>query len=180
MLVLKHVTNSLIVQSRPGDYIRPDEDELEGFKTRLNEKLAPPSSSESSNIVDDWQIGDCLAQWWRPNFEIHMYPFIPPHVTRPKECKKMYLVPLPRQKKLSVPRNMKLLAVPLFELYDNPSRYGSQLAAIPLYLSRYRFEFVDHDDNVIGSYTPGASYTGEAKSFEITSGDAAASNETNV
>lgn len=81
-----------------------------------------------------------------------MYPFIPPHVTRPKECKKMYLVTLPRKKVLSVPRNMKLLAVPLFELYDNANRYGSQLSAIPLYLSRYNFEFVDSDDKVIATY----------------------------
>ena len=43
---------------------------------------------------------------------------------------------------------MKLLAVPLFELYDNTARYGPQLSAIPHYLSRYRFEFVDEDGNL--------------------------------
>ncbi|KAJ1567174.1 hypothetical protein HK405_006887, partial [Cladochytrium tenue] len=36
---------------------------------------------------------------------------------------------------LSVPRNMKLLAVPLFELYDNAQRYGPQLSALPHLLS---------------------------------------------
>lgn len=50
---------------------------------------------------------------------------------------------------------MKLLAVPLFELYDNTARYGPQLSAIPHYLSRYRFEFVDEDGNV-SSVMPGA------------------------
>jgi cleavage and polyadenylation specificity factor subunit 5 len=55
---------------------------------------------------------------------------------------------------LSVPKNMKLLAVPLFELYDNVQRYGPQLAAIPHLLSRYNFEFVDEDDNVV-AVTPG-------------------------
>jgi len=49
---------------------------------------------------------------------------------------------------------MKLLAVPLFELYDNTARYGPQLSAIPHYLSRYRFEFLDEDGNV-SSVTPG-------------------------
>ena len=43
---------------------------------------------------------------------------------------------------------MKLLAVPLFELYDNTARYGSQLSAIPHYLSKYRFEFVDEEGRV--------------------------------
>ncbi len=49
---------------------------------------------------------------------------------------------------------MKLLAVPLFELYDNTARYGPQLSAIPHLLSRYRFEFVDEDGNVV-AVTPG-------------------------
>lgn len=56
---------------------------------------------------------------------------------------------------LSVPKNMKLLAVPLFELYDNTARYGPQLSAIPHYLSRYRFEFVDEEGN-LSSAMPGA------------------------
>ena len=49
---------------------------------------------------------------------------------------------------------MKLLAVPLFELYDNTARYGPQLSAIPHLLSRYNFEFVDEDGNV-AACTPG-------------------------
>ena len=56
---------------------------------------------------------------------------------------------------LSVPKNMKLLAVPLFELYDNTARYGPQLSAIPHLLSRYNFEFVDEDGNVTAQ-TPGS------------------------
>ena len=47
-----------------------------------------------------------------------------------------------------MPKNMKLLAVPLFELYDNTARYGPQLSAIPHLLSRYNFEFVDENGNV--------------------------------
>jgi len=55
---------------------------------------------------------------------------------------------------LSVPKNMKLLAVPLFELYDNTARYGPQLSAIPHLLSRYNFEFMDEEGNVCAA-TPG-------------------------
>ncbi len=68
------------------------------------------------------------------------YPYIPPHITKPKECKKLFVVQLPDHCmylfKIShgeythcalgifaVPKNMKLLAVPLFELYDNVQRY---------------------------------------------------------
>jgi cleavage and polyadenylation specificity factor subunit 5 len=124
----------------PGDYLLPDDDEIEGFKNRLNERLAPTNPNDGDL---DWEIGDCLAQWWRPNNETFLYPFLPAHVSRPKELKKLYLIHLPPSKLLSVPKNMKLLAVPLFELYDNSPRYGPQLSAIPHYLSRYRFEFVN-------------------------------------
>ena len=55
---------------------------------------------------------------------------------------------------LSVPKNMKLLAVPLFELYDNTARYGPQLSAIPHLLSRYNFEFVDENGQA-AAVTPG-------------------------
>lgn len=62
--------------SSPGDYLKPGEDELEGIKRRLDDRLAPPTDSRQFNsshgIDNDWEIGDCLAQWWRPNFETFM------------------------------------------------------------------------------------------------------------
>ena len=166
-----------LTAARPGDYLQAEDDEVEGFKLRLNERLAPVGNQFSGDGVnDEWQIGDTLAQWWRPNFETFMYPFLPAHVTRPKECKKLYFIQLPKSSTylqttvfdivkedglmiipevLSVPKNMKLLAVPLFELYDNTARYGPQLSAIPHLLSRYNFEFVDEDGNVTAQ-TPGS------------------------
>lgn len=61
----------------PGDYLRPGEEEVQGLKNRLDERLAPPQGSafqftEQHGIDNDWEIGDCLAQWWRPNFETFM------------------------------------------------------------------------------------------------------------
>jgi hypothetical protein len=90
------------------------------------------------------------------------YPFVPPHVTKPKECKKLYLVHMPERSKspscpdlkfmysshlpatievLAVPKNMKLMAIPLFELYDNTARYGPQLSSLVTCLSRYVLSF---------------------------------------
>jgi cleavage and polyadenylation specificity factor subunit 5 len=37
---------------------------------------------------------------------------------------------------LQVPKNYSLTAVPLFELYDNFTRYGPMMASIPTMLSR--------------------------------------------
>lgn len=49
---------------------------------------------------------------------------------------------------------MKIIAVSLFELYENSQRYGPQLAAIPHLLSRYNFEYVDENGKVV-AVTPG-------------------------
>ena len=88
--------------NRPGDYLQHGDDEVEGFKYRLNERLAPVGSQFSGEGVnEDWEIGDTLAQWWRPNFETFMYPFLPGHVTRPKECKKLYFIQLPKKSEFS-------------------------------------------------------------------------------
>ncbi|KAL8767544.1 MAG: hypothetical protein Q9194_005950 [Teloschistes cf. exilis] len=162
----------------PGDYLHAEDDEIEGFKLRLNERLAPVGSQFSGQGVnEEWSIGDTLAQWWRPNFETFMYPFLPAHVTRPKECKKLYFIQLPR-KVLSVPKNMKLLAVPLFELYDNTARYGPQLSAIPHLLSRYRFEFVDEEGNVT-AVTPGGKLSGGTEGIKVLAGEGSEAQHTN-
>lgn len=173
----------------PGDYLKPEDEEIEGFKKRLDERLAPIGSLGDGQAEGDWEIGDCLAQWWRPNFETFMYPFVPAHVTRPKECKKLYVIKLPESSKsscnyllpgairpltcypttevLSVPKNMKLLAVPLFELYDNSQRYGPQLSAIPHLLSRYKFEFVNENGKVVAQTPCGAPPDGEAPKVKV-------------
>ena len=40
---------------------------------------------------------------------------------------------------LAAPENYKLLAVPLFDLYDNIQRWGSRIASLPQVLSRFKF-----------------------------------------
>ncbi|KAI8848761.1 cleavage and polyadenylation specific factor 5 [Chytridium lagenaria] len=124
----------------PGDSLKPGEDEVEGLKARLNAKLAPVKDGMLEE-ANDWEVGELLAVWWRPNFETYMYPYIPAHITKPKEMKKIYLVHLPEKKLLSVPKNMRTAAVPLFELYDNAARYGPQLSALAHLLSRFNFVY---------------------------------------
>lgn len=55
---------------------------------------------------------------------------------------------------IAVPKNLKFLAIPFHELYENASTYGPQLAALPHYLAKYRFECVDENGNVV-AITPG-------------------------
>lgn len=47
-----------------------------------------------------------------------------------------------------MPKNLRLLAVPLFELYDNVQRYGPIISAIPQMLSRFRLNFAGERESV--------------------------------
>lgn len=73
---------------------------------------------------------------------------------------------------------MKLLAVPLFELYDNTARYGPQLSAIPHLLSRYRFDFVDEEGNV-NAVTPGGELGAGTGGIKVLAGDESEVQQTN-
>jgi cleavage and polyadenylation specificity factor subunit 5 len=73
---------------------------------------------------------------------------------------------------------MKLLAVPLFELYDNVQRYGPQLSAIPHLLSRYNFEFVDEEGNVV-AITPGGGPLGGTAPVRVLAGEDTEMNQEN-
>jgi cleavage and polyadenylation specificity factor subunit 5 len=66
---------------------------------------------------------------------------------------------------------MKLLAVPLFELYDNTARYGPQLSAIPHLLSRYNFEFVDEDGKAVAVTPGGGPFDGTQPSVKVLAGE---------
>ena len=83
-----------------------------------------------------------IGNWWRPNFEPSQYPYIPPHITKPKEHKKLFLVQLPEKAYFAVPRNYKLVAAPLFELYDNPQGYGPIISSLPQSLGRFSYIYM--------------------------------------
>ncbi|KAG1654227.1 hypothetical protein FOA52_004503 [Chlamydomonas sp. UWO 241] len=127
----------------PGGRLRAGEDEAEGLKRKLTSMLSPTNPQ----LQTPWDLGECAGAYYRPNFDTIFYPYLPPHITRPKECKKLYIVPLTERSMFAVPANMKLVAVPIFELYENPGRYGPIIAALPAMLSRFRL-------NLLGATIP--------------------------
>jgi len=121
----------------PGGELNPGEDECEGLKRLMTETLGRPESGGS-----DWVVEDTIGNWWRPNFEPAQYPYIPPHITKPKEHRKLFLVQLKEKAYFAVPRNYKLVAAPLFELYDNAQGYGPIISSMPQSLSRFNFIYM--------------------------------------
>ncbi|BGP52912.1 hypothetical protein JCM8202_003994 [Rhodotorula sphaerocarpa] len=150
-VLLLQVANSFF--KLPGDHLQPGEDETLGLQQRMYLRLGPESggaageagddramSGVGSGDINDWTVGEPVGHFWRPNFETFMYPYMPAHLSEPKERKTWYLIQMPERQTLTVPKNMKLVALPLFELYDNAVRYGPQLASLPALLSRIEFQ----------------------------------------
>lgn len=82
-----------------------------------------------------------VCNWYAIDFHRRYYPYIPAHVTKVKEEFHVYTVLLPNKFMFSVPKNLQLVAVPLFELFNNSSTYGDVISAIPSLLSRWHINY---------------------------------------
>ncbi|KAK9880716.1 hypothetical protein WA026_013040 [Henosepilachna vigintioctopunctata] len=121
----------------PGGELNPGEDEVEGLKRLLSETFG-----RGEGPKQEWLVEDIIGNWWRPNFEPPQYPYIPPHITKPKEHKRLFLVQLQDKALFAVPKNYKLVAAPLFELHDNSQGYGPIISTLPQALCRFQFNYM--------------------------------------
>jgi len=121
----------------PAGELEEGESDTEGMKRIVNNVLG-----RTDDVETDWQVADIVSNWWRPNFEAPQYPYIPAHSSRPKEHKRLFLIQLPEKALFSVPRNYKLVAAPLFELFDNAAGYGPVISSLPQCLSRFNFVYM--------------------------------------
>lgn len=137
-MLLLQVRNSIF--KLPGGRLRPGESDIDGLKRKLSRKLSVNNENDGGM---DWQVGDFLGVWWRPDFETLLYPYLSPSVKKPKECTKLYLVKLPESRKFIVPKNLKLLAVPLCQIHENHKTYGSIISGVPQLLSKFSFNIIE-------------------------------------
>ncbi|KAL2533279.1 Pre-mRNA cleavage factor Im 25 kDa subunit 1 [Abeliophyllum distichum] len=136
-LLLLQVNNSVF--KLPGGRLRPGESDINCLKRKLSSKLSVGEDGRGP----EWEIGECLGMWWRPNFETLLYPYLPPNIKSPKECTKLFLVKLPASRRFIVPKNFKLLAVPLSQIHDNHEAYGPIISGVPQLLSKFSFNIVE-------------------------------------
>ncbi|KAH1209432.1 Pre-mRNA cleavage factor Im subunit 1 [Glycine soja] len=60
-----------------------------------------------------------------------------------EECIKVFLVKLPESRKFIVPKNMRLLAVPLCQVHENHKTYGKIISGVPQLLSKFSFNMIE-------------------------------------
>uniref|UniRef100_A0A8D1DXJ7 Uncharacterized protein n=1 Tax=Sus scrofa TaxID=9823 RepID=A0A8D1DXJ7_PIG len=118
----------LIAHEHRLPHLNPGEDE--GLRRLMTEILG-----RQEGVLQDWVTDDCIGNGWRPNSEPPRCPYIPAHITKPKQHKTLFLVQFQEKALFAVPKNYKLVATPLFELYDNAPRYGPIISSLPQLLS---------------------------------------------
>ncbi|KAF4357132.1 hypothetical protein F8388_002337 [Cannabis sativa] len=136
-MLLLQIRNSIF--KLPGGRLRPGESEINGLQRKLSRKLSGNENSDGT----EWEVGEFLGKWWRPDFETLLYPYLSHNIKKPKECTKLYLVKLPESREFIVPKNLKLLAVPLCQIHENHKTYGQIISGVPQLLSKFSFNIME-------------------------------------
>uniref|UniRef100_A0A8K9ULV1 Cleavage and polyadenylation specificity factor subunit 5 n=1 Tax=Oncorhynchus mykiss TaxID=8022 RepID=A0A8K9ULV1_ONCMY len=121
----------------PGGELNAGEDEVDGLKRLMTEILG-----RQDGVKQDWVIDDSIGNWWRPNFEppqVGYQGVILPVLLRERPQHASVRLAKLEKTLFAVPKNYKLVAAPLFELYDNAPGYGPIISSLPQLLSRFNF-----------------------------------------
>lgn len=155
-------TNAEVTYRLPGGRCRRGEAEESCLLRKLGQHLlneaklqrgeAEAASAAASDTVVDvtmphntskagsfFRIGEVMATWYRPHFTPHMYPYVPAHIASGsvREVRTLFLVHLePTVYFNMMQEGVEMVAAPLFDLYENTSKYGPLVASLPVLLSR--------------------------------------------
>uniref|UniRef100_A0A8K9XQ49 Cleavage and polyadenylation specificity factor subunit 5 n=1 Tax=Oncorhynchus mykiss TaxID=8022 RepID=A0A8K9XQ49_ONCMY len=108
----------------------------------VHEHRLPHILGRQDGVKQDWVIDDSIGNWWRPNFEppqVGYQGVILPVLLRERPQHASVRLAKLEKTLFAVPKNYKLVAAPLFELYDNAPGYGPIISSLPQLLSRFNF-----------------------------------------
>eukprot|EP00127_Corallochytrium_limacisporum_P002137 Clim_evm31s108 gene=Clim_evmTU31s108 len=128
----------LLLQPGTGHYVLPCEElnkheKWESAAVRLVQHFFGPEEGKGPRF----QCVGLLSTWYRPNFENQMHPYLPAHIEEAKEERRIFLIQMPERCTIYVPRNYRLIDVPICDVYENSKRFSSIIASIPTSLSRF-------------------------------------------
>ncbi|ELP92125.1 Cleavage and polyadenylation specificity factor subunit, putative [Entamoeba invadens IP1] len=107
-----------------------EDDPVEGLKRKMRDKL-------NLEYGIHYDIGELLGVFYRINYDKYLYPYIPPHVTLPKEIIKVYMIHMKESCKFGVLDSVSLNSLPLYDLLNNTDLFDVVLCNIPTLISRY-------------------------------------------
>ncbi|EUD64738.1 hypothetical protein C922_04882 [Plasmodium inui San Antonio 1] len=91
-------------------------------------------NSEEKEQEDPIEIGEFLGEWWKTQFNSVYLPYLPAHITRPKEYIRLYQVTLTSRCIFHLPPGFTLKALPLFDL----GCCGVAIGGLTSVLSRFK------------------------------------------
>ncbi|CAG9483986.1 unnamed protein product [Plasmodium vivax] len=91
-------------------------------------------NAEQKESEDPIEIGEFLGEWWKTQFNSVYLPYLPAHITRPKEYIRLYQVTLTSRCIFHLPPGFTLKALPLFDL----GSCGVAIGGLTSVLSRFK------------------------------------------
>merc|ERR1740138_1076722 len=136
MLVTYHNTPHIILikgpqretYNLPGGLIEKGHSEVKGLIQVLEDQLL----SKIHELKFDWEVCELLGVFHRPSHRSLILPYLPPYLSTAKEIIKIYAVQLPEKCVFTIHENQTILAVPIFDLYDNVTQWGNLISTIPI------------------------------------------------
>ncbi|CRH03054.1 mRNA cleavage factor-like protein, putative [Plasmodium relictum] len=89
------------------------------------------------------EIGEFLGEWWKTQFNSVYLPYLPAHVTRPKEYVRLYQVTLSSKCIFHLPPGFTLKALPLFDL----NNCGIAINGLSSILSRFKLHCMVQEES---------------------------------
>ena len=114
-------------------------DEFDALKDLLKNQVTKHSNTD----VVTFSIEPCLAQFWRPEFDHILLPYLPAYCSRPKELQRLFIVNLPPRCVFQLPPGYSLEAVSIAEIIKSGSDlFGPIISTLPSLLSKINIKFM--------------------------------------
>ena len=133
VIVLKQTTPEGVAQFLPGGKLLEGESDREGLSRYLRSVIMKDKSSDSC----EWKVGELLGKFYRPEFDDRVYPYLPPHVTRPKEEISVFQVVLPPRCVFALRDGVTVSAIAVHDILKSPEIFPSLVACLPQLISRF-------------------------------------------
>jgi cleavage and polyadenylation specificity factor subunit 5 len=143
LLVFKKTQGSESVPFLFGGKLIEGESERDGLARHLQGFIMKDKSSDSC----EWKVGEVLTKLYRPEFDERVYPFVPPHVSRPKEEITLIQVVLPPKCVFALRESVSISAVAMHDILRSPGSFPFLISSLPVLISRF----------TLYSYVPGRS-----------------------